>query len=61
VVHPLQNVVADEHGAATVTSTIPNVMQGIPASGWFVNVHRGPGLSTQTEFDPIACGNVTGG
>ena len=60
VVYPLTNVTADVSGNATVTTTIPNV-SSIPGSGWYVNVHRGPGLSTQTEFDPIACGNVTGG
>ena len=59
VVHPLQNVVADEHGIASVTSTIPNVMQGIPASGWYVNVHNGPGLSTTDQFLPIVCGDVS--
>jgi hypothetical protein len=59
VVHPLQNVVADEHGTASVTSTIPNLMQGIPASGWYVNVHNGPGLSTADQFLPIVCGDVS--
>ena len=60
VVYPLTNVVADASGSASVTTTINNV-SSIPSSGWYVNVHRGPGLSTQTEFDPIACGDVTTG
>jgi CHRD domain len=59
VVHPLQNVGADDHGMATVTSTVPNVMQGIPASGWYVNVHNGPGLSMADQFLPIVCGDVS--
>lgn len=59
VLHPLQNVVADSHGTATVTSPISNVMQGIPASGWYVNVHNGPGLTTTDQFLPIVCGDVS--
>ncbi len=58
VVHPLQNIVADATGNATVTSTISNVMNGIPASGWYVNVHNGPGLSPAEQFLPIVCGDV---
>ncbi|MGH2481590.1 MAG: hypothetical protein ACRDHW_18205 [Ktedonobacteraceae bacterium] len=41
-----------------MTTTIQNVT-GIPSTGWYVNVHRGTDLSTQTGFDPIACGDVT--
>jgi CHRD domain-containing protein len=58
VVHPLQNIVADATGNATVTSTIPNVTNGIPASGWYVNVHNGPGLSPAEQFLPIVCGDI---
>lgn len=58
VIHPLQNIVADATGNATVTSTISNVMNGIPASGWYVNVHNGPGLSPAEQFLPIVCGDV---
>ena len=57
VIYPLTNVVADASGNARVTTTIKNV-SSIPSSGWFVNVHHGPGLSNQTEYDPIACGDV---
>jgi hypothetical protein len=60
VVHPLSNVVADASGNATVTTTINNV-SSIPGSGWYVNVHYSTALSTQTGFNPIACGNVTSG
>jgi len=58
VVYPLTTVVADASGKANVTTTIPNV-PSIPSSGWYVNVHHSTNLSTQTGFDPIACGNVT--
>jgi len=58
VLHPLQNIVADATGNATATTTIPNVASGIPASGWYVNVHNGPGLTTTDQFLPIVCGDI---
>jgi len=58
IVYPLNDVVADAAGDATVTTVIPEVEGGIPASSWYVNVHNGPGLGTPAQFDPIACGNV---
>ena len=58
IAHMLNNVVADAHGHAQVTTVIQNV-QRIPGHGWYVNVHYGTDISTQTGFDPIACGNVT--
>lgn len=58
IVYPLNNVVADAAGDATVTTVIPNVAGGIPNNAWYVNVHNGPGLTTPRQFDPIACGNV---
>ena len=60
VVYPLMPVMADASGNATVMTTINNV-SSIPGSGWYVNVHHSTALSTQTGFDPIACGNVTVG
>ncbi|HZS76133.1 MAG TPA: CHRD domain-containing protein [Ktedonobacteraceae bacterium] len=60
VVYPLTVIKADASGNATVTTTINNV-SSIPASGWYVNVHHSTNLSTQTGFDPVACGNVTVG
>jgi Cu/Zn superoxide dismutase len=57
VVYPLPTVVADASGNASATDTIPNV-SSIPSSGWYVNIHHSTDLSTQTGFDPIACGNV---
>jgi hypothetical protein len=30
----------------------------IPARGWYINLHNSTDLSTQTGFDPIACGDV---
>jgi len=57
VVYPLKTVVSDALGKANVTTTIANV-SSIPSSGWYVNVHHSTDISTQTGFDPIACGNV---
>jgi len=57
IVYPLNNVVADANGNAT-SVTVINDVESIPESGWYVNVHRSTDLSTQTGFDPIACGNV---
>ena len=57
VIYPLKNVVADAYGYSDETTVITGV-GGIPYSGWYVNVHNSTYLSTQTGFDPIACGNV---
>lgn len=57
IVYPLNTLKADAHGVASSVTVIPNV-SSIPTSGWYINVHFGTDLSTQTGFDPIACGNV---
>jgi hypothetical protein len=57
VVYPLTPVKADAAGKATVTTIIQNVMT-IPAQGWYINLHNSTDLSTQSGFDPIACGDV---
>ncbi len=59
IVYTLNNVVADAHGVASVTTQIKNVKNGIPASGWYVNVHNGPGLSPADQFLPIVCGDIS--
>ena len=51
---PLTSLQADASGHAELTTAAKNA----PSIGsWYVNVHRGPGL-TGTEFTPISCGNV---
>jgi Cu/Zn superoxide dismutase len=57
VVYGLPVVKADAAGRVSLTTVIPNV-SSMPPAGWYVNVHRSADLSTQTGFDPIACGNV---
>lgn len=57
VVYPLNQLAADANGDATSTTTIANVA-AIASGQWYVNVHRGPALTDQTGFDPVACGDV---
>jgi hypothetical protein len=55
VIVPLNALQADSKGHAEATTTVQNA----PDIGtWYVNVHRGPGL-TGPEFTPITCGNVS--
>lgn len=58
ILYPLNNVVADKNGKYNGTTIIQNVANGIPATGWYVNVHHGPGLATPSQMAPIACGNI---
>jgi hypothetical protein len=57
IIYPLTTLKADTRGVANSVTVIPNV-SSIPASGWYINIHFGTNLSAQTDFDPIACGNV---
>lgn len=57
VVYPLTTIKTDATGSATVTTTIHNV-SSIPSSGWYIHVHYGTDLTTQTGYAPLACGNV---
>src|SRR5258708_21210425 len=42
----------------TFTTIIPNVTEGIPASGWSINIHNGPTIMSDMQFLPIACAEV---
>ena len=57
VIYPLSTVTANAQGNSSTTTTIPKVTS-IPSSGWYVNVHHSANISTQTGYDPIACGDV---
>jgi hypothetical protein len=57
VVYPLNTVVADAKGDAVSVTTINNVKDGIPASGWYINIHNGTGKAALDDR-PIACGNI---
>src|SRR2546429_4247130 len=39
-------------------TTITQVKTGIPASGWYINVHNGATLSPDTQKTPIACADI---
>jgi hypothetical protein len=58
VLYTLSPLTANAKGEGVSTTTIANIST-IPASGWYVNVHRTADLSTQTGFDPVACGDIT--
>lgn len=57
--YPLNNVVANGHGNALTTTLVSGVTTGIPASGWYINVHHGPTLATPEQMAPISCGNIS--
>lgn len=59
IVYKLNPLTANGLGVGTSETTIPGVKDGIPASGWYINVHNGPGLSPDSQFAPIACVNIT--
>ena len=57
-IYPLKDVVANDAGIGTSISTINNVTDGIPATGWSINVHNGPGMMTDQQSMPISCGDI---
>ncbi len=57
IVYPLNQVVADAKGVATSETTISNVQNGIPATGWYINVHNGLTMAA-IDDRPISCGNI---
>ena len=58
VVIALQNIKADGTGAGRATTTIPHPYS-VPSTGWYVNVHAGPDLTTAANAEGIACGDLT--
>jgi hypothetical protein len=66
VVHALPDLKADASGKGTLNTTVGNLTQAPPASGWYVNVHMGPMAQILSDgnptllFAPILCANVTG-
>jgi hypothetical protein len=59
ILYTLNPLIADAHGDGTSVTNIKGVMNGIPASGWYVNVHNGPTLNSALEARAIACGTVS--
>jgi hypothetical protein len=58
IVHSLNNMVADATGRASTTKAFTNVQGGIPAAGWYINVHNGPQVTTADQDVSISCGDV---
>jgi CHRD domain-containing protein len=57
VAYALIQVVADASGNATATTTVAEYYS-MPATGWYVNVHRGPDFS-EAEYAPsVSCGDL---
>jgi len=60
ILYPLSPVSANPTGmAADRTSTVPHIAEaGIPASGWYINIHNGPEMAAPQQAKSIACGDV---
>jgi hypothetical protein len=59
VAYPLNDVQADGHGVADTVTAITAIKEGgIPDAAWYVNVHNGPTLTPEAQFEPIVCGDV---
>ena len=51
IIFPLPDLKANSEGIAVTQATID--ARSIPATGWYINVHQGPGMGM-----PLACGLV---
>jgi hypothetical protein len=59
VAYALNNIQADARGVADSVTAVPNIKEGgIPDAQWYVNVHNGPNLTPDAQFEPIVCGDV---
>jgi hypothetical protein len=57
-VYTFTPLTADAKGAVSTTQTFHSVATGIPATGWFINVHNGTTGDTYATMD-IACADIT--
>lgn len=53
MLYPFKDVVVDTAGNGTTTTMI-QLIGGIPATGWHITVHRGPTAQT----GDLLCGNI---
>ena len=58
ILYPLTAGMADDAGAVTTTTKVPNV-PAVP-SGAYVHFHTGPTTATPAEKKSIVCGDLTG-
>jgi hypothetical protein len=54
----LTDVSAGANGQATSITVLQNI-PAIPATGWSIDVHNGPGLATEAQLTGIACASLT--
>jgi hypothetical protein len=54
----LSDLSADGAGKAAFNQSFPNVSNGIPASGWYFNIHNGTGTDFYEKMD-IACADIS--
>jgi hypothetical protein len=59
VVLGLNPVNTDSAGRGSSVTAYSNVLQGIPAQGWYIDVHNGPQLANGLQQERIACANIT--
>lgn len=66
VVYALPDLVADSNGRISSTATISNVTSPPPATGWYLNIHRGtssnimlPNGDPALAFRPLLCGDIS--
>jgi hypothetical protein len=57
-IYPLHDVMATDEGVGTSTTTINDVAGGIPATGWYINVHNGPTMASGQQMMSITCGTI---
>jgi hypothetical protein len=58
IIYPLTNVVGNAAGNAVSKTVISGIKNGIPATGWYINISVGPTISTPAQGAAIACGNI---
>lgn len=65
VLYMLMDFVANSRGQiASQTRTVTNVATGIPASGWYLNLHQGTSQTILSNgaptiaFRPLLCANI---
>ncbi|HEX3605060.1 MAG TPA: CHRD domain-containing protein [Candidatus Dormibacteraeota bacterium] len=59
VAYGLNNVQADGHGVADTVTAVSNIKEAaIPDGAWYINVHNGPNLTPDAQFEPIVCGDI---
>lgn len=58
VVYALTDIKASAIGFANVDTTIAGVTGGIPANGWYIDVHNGPAMSSDMQSQMITCADI---